>query len=365
VQARVLVLGAGASRSAGYPLASELMTTIERDARQSKNIQLLEAWNGWVSIKNSAPPELRILLDHPNPEVTLSFLDLCRICFKDDLVERFKKELRDEAISDALSRNEIREHLYLSAAHAWIDRAGTAVPRLVDSLSEYLAYKQNVDVESSVSRGYLRDLFSVLSKGDAVITLNWDVAADRSLFEIGRWSPRDGYGFEKRLVPEFSSNPADLPDRILAPSEVVLLKLHGSVGWFSGDERHLAFDSNFLQTLLADKIDAVISDADAGAYPEGRPLLTHPSYLKVVQNSFLREVWRRADVAIRSTDRVDIWGYSLPESDIAVSLLLAPLSSRAARNEVAICVHNPSGEALDRYRSFFDGHVSLDKKTLG
>ncbi len=235
---RVLVLGAGASRSAGYPLASELMTTIERDARQSKNIQLLEAWNGWVSIKNSAPPELRILLDHPNPEVTLSFLDLCRICFKDGLVERFKKELRDEAVSDALSRNEIREHLYLSAAHAWIDRAGTAVLRLVDSLSEYLAYKQNVDVESPVSRGYLRDLFSILSKGDAVITLNWDVAADRSLLEIGRWSPRDGYGFEKRLVPQFSSNPADLPDRILAPSEVVLLKLHGSVGWFSRDERN-------------------------------------------------------------------------------------------------------------------------------
>jgi hypothetical protein len=362
---RVLVLGAGASRSAGYPLASELMTTIERDARESKNIQLLEAWNGWASIKNSAPPELQILLDHPNPEVTLSFLDLCRICFKDGLVERFPKDLRDEAVSDALSRDEIREHLYLSAAHAWIDKAGTAVLRLVESLNEYLTYKQYVDLESPTPRGYLRDLFSMLSRGDAVITLNWDAAADRSLFEIGRWSPRDGYGFEKRLVPELSSNPADLPARILTPSEVVLLKLHGSVGWFSRHEHHLAFDSNFLQTLFADKIDEVISDADAGAHLEGRPLLTHPSYLKVVQNSFLREVWRRADVVIRSADRVDFWGYSLPESDIAVSLLLAPLRWRAAKNEVAICVHNPSGEALDRYRSFFDGHVSLDKKTLG
>lgn len=362
---RVLVLGAGASRSAGYPLASELMTTIERDARESKNIQLLEAWNRWVSIKNSAPPELRILLDHPNPEVTLSFLDLCRICFKDNSVERFKKDLRDEAVSDALSRNEIREHLYLSAAHAWIDKAGTAVLRLVESLNEYLTYKQYVDVEFPMPRGYLRDLFSMLSRGDAVITLNWDATADRSLFEIGRWSPRDGYGFEKRLVPELSSNAADLPARILTPSEVVLLKLHGSTGWFSRDERHLAFDSNFLQMLFADKIDEVISDTDAGAYSEGRPFLTHPSYLKVVQNSFLREVWRRADVVIRSADRVDFWGYSLPESDIAVSLLLAPLRWRAAKNEVAICVHNPSGEALDRYRSFFDGHVGLDKKMLG
>lgn len=362
---RVLVLGAGASRAAGYPLASELMTTIERDAIEAKNIQLADAWTRWLSVKNSAPPELRILLDHPNPEVTLSFLDLCRICFKDGLVERFKKDLRDEAISDALSRNDIREKLYLSAAHGWIDRAGTAVLRLVDSLSEYLTYKQYVDVESRAARAYLRNLFSTLSKGDAVITVNWDAAAERSLLEIGRWNPRDGYGFEKKLVVELSSNPADLPDRILAPSEVVLLKLHGSVGWFSRDERHLAFDSNFLQTLLADEIEEVISDADVGDYRDGRPLLAHPSYLKVVQNSFLREIWRRADVAARSADRVDIWGYSLPESDIAVSLLLAPLRRRAANNAVAICVHNPSGEALDRYRSFFDGHVSLDKKTLG
>jgi hypothetical protein len=362
---KVIILGAGASRAAGYPLASELMTTIEGDAVEAKNIQLADAWNRWLSVKNSAPPELRILLDHPNPEVTLSFLDLCRICFKDGLVERFEKDLRDEAVSDALSRDEIREHLYLSAAHAWIDRAGTAVLRLIDSLSEYLAYKQYVDVDSPASRAYLRDLFSGLSKGDVIVTLNWDAAADRSLFEIGRWSPRDGYGFEKRLVQEFSSNPADLPARILIPSEIALLKLHGSVGWFATNDRHLTFDSNFLQTLLADEIDEVISDADAAAYPDGRPLITHPSYLKAVQNSFLREIWRRADAAMRSTDGVDIWGYSLPESDTAVSLLLAPLRWRAERNEVAICVHNPSGEALDRYRSFFDGHVCLDKKALG
>jgi hypothetical protein len=137
---RVLLLGAGASRAAGYPLASELMTTIERDAIEAKNIQLRDAWNRWLSVKSTAPPELRILLDHPNPGVTLSFLDLCRLCFKDGLVERFKADRRDEAGSDALSRDEIRDALHLSAAYAWIDKAGTAVLRLVDSLTEYLAY---------------------------------------------------------------------------------------------------------------------------------------------------------------------------------------------------------------------------------
>jgi hypothetical protein len=83
---RVLFLGAGASRAAGYPLASELMTAIEQDALAANNIELRDAWNRWLSVKNSAPPELQILLDHPNPEMTLSFLDLCRACFKDGLL---------------------------------------------------------------------------------------------------------------------------------------------------------------------------------------------------------------------------------------------------------------------------------------
>jgi len=361
---RALLLGAGASRAASYPLASELMTTIERDAYQANSIQLRDVWNRWLSVKSAAPPELRILLDHPNPEVIFSFLDLCRLCFRKGLVERFKPDRRDEAASDALSRGEIRDDLYLSPAHAWIDKAGTAVLRLVDSLSEYLAYKQYLDVQSPSSRAYLRDLFGDLSDGDVVITLNWDAAADRSLFEIGRWSPRDGYGFEKLLVPAFSSSPADLPARILEPSKIVLLKLHGSVGWFTRNDRHLAFEPQYLQLLLDRKVDEVVLDPDQGFYPDGRPLITHPSYLKVVQNDFIRQIWWRADEVLRRADQVDIWGYSLPESDVAVSLLLAPLHWRAARGEVAVHVHDPSGEILDRYRSFFEGHVTRDKREL-
>jgi hypothetical protein len=276
---KVLILGAGASRVAGYPLAAELMTTIERDAVDSKNLQLADAWNGWLSVKNAAPPELRILLNHPNPEVTLSFLDLCRICFKDGLVEKFSEDRRQEAVTEALSENEIREDLYLSAAHAWLDKAGTAVFRLVDSLSEYLEFKQHADIESAPSRGYLRDLFSGLSKGDVVITLNWDASADRSLFEINRWSPRDGYGFEKRLISEFSSNPLDLPAPIMAPSEIILLKLHGSVGWRARDEHHLVFDADFLQTLVTGDVAEIIRDADAGHYEDGRQAIDRASII--------------------------------------------------------------------------------------
>src|SRR5581483_8877558 len=93
-----------------------------------------------------------------------------------------------------LSRGEIRDDLYLSPAHAWIDKAGTAVLRLVDSLSEYLAYKQYLDVQSPSSRAYLRDLFGDLSDGDVVITLNWGAGVHEMDMDLksywSRHSPR-------------------------------------------------------------------------------------------------------------------------------------------------------------------------------
>jgi hypothetical protein len=37
----------------------------------------------WLSVKNSPPDALRILLEHNNPEINLSVLQLCHACFKD------------------------------------------------------------------------------------------------------------------------------------------------------------------------------------------------------------------------------------------------------------------------------------------
>jgi hypothetical protein len=62
---------------------------------------------------------------------------------------------------------------------------------------------------------------------------------------------------------------------------------------------------------------------------------------------------------------VEIWGYSLPPSDAAARVLLQSLRWSAPNREgPRILVHNPNGEHLDRFRQFFDGQVSLDKRRL-
>lgn len=71
---RVLVLGAGASVSAGYPLIDDLFESIDREARESHFTNLLQAWNTWRQYLENLSAELEILRAARNPELILSLL---------------------------------------------------------------------------------------------------------------------------------------------------------------------------------------------------------------------------------------------------------------------------------------------------
>src|SRR5713101_1982075 len=196
---KVLLLGAGASKSAGYPLASELMITIERDARESRNAELRHAWELWEQTRRAAPGPLRLLLEDPNPEVSLSILDLCSISYHRSFPAAFRDERRDEVVSASLSDDRIPEQFFVSRDHEWLYNASTVRLRLLESLIAYFEWKHYKASNASQNRHYLRPVLGSLQTGDAVITLNWDTVAERTLLELGQWSPRDGYGFDKEL----------------------------------------------------------------------------------------------------------------------------------------------------------------------
>ncbi len=69
VTLKVLVLGAGASKSADYaPLAGELMTTIEQDVRESRNAQPARSLGQVEGNDATNALELRLLPKDRNPE---------------------------------------------------------------------------------------------------------------------------------------------------------------------------------------------------------------------------------------------------------------------------------------------------------
>ena len=58
---RVLILGAGASNPAGYPLANELLYRVGESASDSSSLQFSDAWQAWESFRKSVPASLSLI----------------------------------------------------------------------------------------------------------------------------------------------------------------------------------------------------------------------------------------------------------------------------------------------------------------
>jgi hypothetical protein len=89
---RVLIFGAGASRPACYPLASELISATEQFVKAHPREQPLnndwECWNSW---RNSAEDTVvKDLLFSPNPEIVLSLPDLYAAALQASSLEYLK-----------------------------------------------------------------------------------------------------------------------------------------------------------------------------------------------------------------------------------------------------------------------------------
>jgi len=235
-------------------------------------------------------------------------------------------------------------------------------------LIAYFDWKHYEDgTAPATRREYLRRELTKLRPGDFVITTNWDTNCERTLFESGLWNPRDGYGFARDLQREFKQSAAG---RFAKPSEIRVLKLHGSVGWYRfGDEVY--FTTDFPRDFSPPEEEGVYDPLalSRGSRPDYGPVIAYPSFLKKLDISATLKIWQQADAALRQAGEIEVWGYSLPESDSAIRVLLNPLRARLAEDQVRVSVHVPfdnipAGETRARWKAFLPG-AQVDKQRLG
>ena len=166
------ILGAGASKHAGYPFISTM------------GIGLLQ----WMRSFNSQP-------DSIYPE-TAAWLN-----------NRFGENI--EAIFNGLD-GMIRR--------GGVDRAISAnvhKPALVQAMREWFDHIHR----SNSAHAYGEFASRIVQPGDRVVSFNYDVSLDAKLRESGKWDVGDGYGFAAEGFPRGSTGK--------------LLKLHGSINWWA------------------------------------------------------------------------------------------------------------------------------------
>jgi hypothetical protein len=130
---KVLFLGAGVSFRAGYPLASDLLPTIEATAVQSKS-SIQKAWSKWKSFRDAASGPLALALRHTNPEVVLSQIDLLETT-KGHFDDHFVEGRAEEAFQKMIADEEVPSEYFKSAADEEIWRVEPTNDNLIFATS--------------------------------------------------------------------------------------------------------------------------------------------------------------------------------------------------------------------------------------
>lgn len=318
---RVFILGAGASKFAGYPLALDLWRfardggggDVTADKRRKSVI------DGFERIFAVIPPAE---YDRPNLEEICTLLDLAEIGVAPLSLEHTDwRQLRPMLIGMIAEAFQSHEHKFQTEVVSGQRAHGI-----------HGDYAFNLGLDRDHVMSVLDRWAGILRQGDTIITFNWDLLHDSALWRAGKWHYNDGYGFE------CSDSQGD------ARSPIRLLKLHGSVNWAQQNDSDLCPAIEHKATFLSPAHDgAGIYTRGAGQWSEGRPLIT-PSYLKdPSSNRLLLTLWNQASDVISGSQELIVIGYSLNRADAPARHLFG---SALLRNEKIseVTVVTPDGE---------------------
>jgi hypothetical protein len=169
----VYVLGAGASKHVGYPLASTMGT------------EILSWMSSHERYQDTVDSIREIFGESPNIE---------------DMVTEL-----DKIITSLEGAKELEDRLKRSFAAQIRAKLGEVLPQWFS------------EIHTNPASAYLQFAEGIVQPGDIVITFNYDDSLDRELKRVGKWDVSRGYGFQ---IGESQQ-----------ASPVLILKLHGSMNW--------------------------------------------------------------------------------------------------------------------------------------
>ena len=155
------------------------------------------------------------------------------------------------------------------------------------------------------------------------VTFNYDDLLDAALSATGNWNPHWGYGFFCRSSADTVTDISGGPH----VSDLLLLKLHGSVNWWPclGYAKPFALDAIVHHHVWEDISWRLHGDGVVARHLEAEPVIVPPVLSKsdLVAQPVLRLVWSLAYEHLSTAEAVTFIGYSFPATDTAARVLFA------------------------------------------
>jgi hypothetical protein len=201
-----------------------------------------------------------------------------------------------------------------------------------------------------------RKLVDKMSKGDIILSFNYDTLIDIALFNAGKMSE---YGYRMNFSKVFSEGewlpPTD------GGSKVTLLKLHGSLNWvrcgFCGTLLLYNYDN---QTLIgAEEFQCPRCSSGENF---AKRVIVPPAQSKGYEDRDIAFLWIQADNLLKEISRVVCIGYSFPSSDFDMISLMRRLRAKQSSIPEVVFV-SPDAQARKRAERIF-GKESIQFNNL-
>ena len=218
------------------------------------------------------------------------------------------------------------------------------IPRIKENLlySVCNILHEKLKRKGTVHRSFINNLFtqtSFVQDKYAFLSLNYDILLDNALADLRSTADLDlDYGIEFRNFDRDWFRPRK-------KRSISLLKLHGSLNWI------WCPTCNGVKVGRGKKIVLGIWTEFAECENDGtlqEPLIILPAWHKSYDNPHVSNIWLKAEMALRKTERVVFIGCSLRESDVKVRYLIK--RSLFYAGKVPIIVVDKKRSKKDRHK---------------
>jgi hypothetical protein len=328
----VFILGAGASKEAGAPLMNEFLD-FARDiysSRKIKNDYYHDFEKVFKAISELQKIHSKSILDIYNIESVFAIFEMGR------LIEKLPGLTGKDQISDLIASTK-------KLIYATLDRS---IPLIINS--------QNKTPSPNSTYQNLIQLLLKYEKKDSekpsIISFNYDLAVDYAIYF-------NNYNLNYCI------------DNLNKEKSIKILKLHGSLNWFSNSEKIAPFE--FIEIMkwynfdiigeteiYLDLLDKVKKNNNKIVYKskkikvEPAPFIIPPTWNKTEANYNIeiRKVWNQAAKELSEAENIFIIGYSLPETDYFFKYLYA-LGTEGEQIIKNIWVFNPDSEVENKFKN--------------
>jgi hypothetical protein len=226
---------------------------------------------------------------------------------------------------------------------------------------------------------YSRFIEHLTQTNARVLTFNYDLLLEELLSATNQWQMYDGYGVYLPLIqnalPTPSFGAADTHDYKVrpSPSNVTLLKLHGSINWgipINQAAHHM--DRGDLIYRLPEHGKSLSIDYFQLPAPDGlplmmifRPVIVPPVMDKSswLQNQTFRSIWNMALRSVQDASEITFIGFSLPPTDFMADALFRQGRLGNAKDKISVVAPDASAMKL-RYQQLFGPNVNFIDKTF-